>query len=260
MDFTGDGTSWKKKKAVEGKMIIAVLSDIHGNLEALEAVSHDLEHRNIDKVICLGDNVGYGPDPEEVVQHIRRKGYDSILGNHEFALMDQRGRRWLNFLAAENNEATERLLSPESLAYCHGLPLFITVADGHFVHAYPPDSVFRYLYRQPDEKIAALFRKETASVFFVGHTHKLQLVTVEKGDVERSRLSRGRIALNADQKYIINCGSVGQPRDGDHQAKYLLWNEDSRELEVRFVDYTREVTMQKIKDRGFPEAYAIRLR
>lgn len=241
-------------------MKIAVLSDIHGNLEALEAVSKDLDRQHAQRVVCLGDNIGYGPDPEKVVQHIRRRGYESVLGNHEFALIDQRGRRWLNFQAAENNEATGQLLSPESRNYCRNLPLAIKIAGGHFVHAYPPESLFRYLYRQPDEKITALFAQEAASLFFVGHTHKLQLVTSEDGEIVRMRLGPGRIALVPGQKYIVNCGSVGQPRDGDHRAKYLLWHVDETELEVRFVDYAREVTMEKIKDRGFPEVYAMRLR
>jgi predicted phosphodiesterase len=241
-------------------MKIAVLSDIHGNLEALEAVSVDLDRQRVDRVVSLGDNIGYGPDPEKVVQHIRRKGYESVLGNHEFALMDQRARRWFNFQAAENNKATERLLSPESMVYCRNLPSSLMVAGGHFVHGYPPDSTFRYLYLQSDEKIAALFAKEAACLFFVGHTHKLQLVTIEKGEIVRRRLGRGRVALKAQQKYIINCGSVGQPRDGNHDAKYLVWHVDEKELEVRFVDYAREVTIEKIKDRGFPEVYGLRLR
>ena len=240
-------------------MKIAVLSDIHSNLEALEAVSRDLDRQQAQRVICLGDNIGYGPDPEKVVQHIRKRGYESILGNHEFALMDHRGRRWLNFQAAENNEATGQLLSAESIEYCRSLPLFIKVGGGHFVHAYPPDSLFRYLYRQSDDKITALFAKEAAALFFVGHTHKLQLVTSEDGGIVRSRLGRGRVSLNAEQKYIINCGSVGQPRNGDSQAKYLLWHVDETELEIRFVDYAREMTQQKIRDRGFPEVYAMRL-
>ncbi len=120
---------------------IAVLADIHGNLEAFEAVQAILVQQGADRVICLGDNIGYGPDPEEVVCRLRQLGYSSVLGNHEFALMDERGRRWLNFQAAENNIETEKLLSDESKEYCCSLPPFLAFENAHFVHGYPPDSV-----------------------------------------------------------------------------------------------------------------------
>ncbi len=240
-------------------MKIAVLADIHGNLEAFEAVIADLQSQRADRVICLGDNVGYGPDPEEVVSRMRQLGYLSVLGNHEFALMDERGRRWLNFQAAENNIETEKLLSDKNKDYCCRLPAFLEIENAHFVHGYPPASVFRYLNRQSDEKIAALFDSTSSSLFFLGHTHRLELVTRQKGLITRRVLGREKVVLASDEKYIINCGSVGQPRDGDSRAKYFLWDCGRRQLDVRFVDYDNKKTMQKIRDRGFPEIYAIRL-
>lgn len=241
-------------------MRIAVLSDIHGNLEAFDAVRADIEQLGVDKVVCLGDNIGYGPDPEAVVQRLLQVGYQSILGNHEFALMDQRGRRWLNFQAAENNLETEKLLSAESIAFCCNLPTFLEFENGLFVHGYPPDSVFRYLEKQSDQRVATLFGNCSASLIFLGHTHRLQLVTRENDDIIRRPLGREKITVVPGEKYIINCGSVGQPRDGDNRAKYLLWDLRKRELEVRFVAYDNETTMKKIRERGFPEIYALRLR
>ncbi|GAB6191268.1 metallophosphoesterase family protein [Desulfocastanea catecholica] len=241
-------------------MKIAVLADIHGNLEAFEAVRGDLEAQGAQRGICLGDNIGYGPDPEAVICRMRQLGYQSVLGNHEFALFDPRGRRWLNFQAAENNIETEKLLSGESKDYCRSLPTHLLVANAHFVHGCPPDSVFRYLDRQSDEKIAALFASAQASLFFVGHTHRLQLVTGHDGVVSRRALGRETVVLLPDKKYIINCGSVGQPRDGDKRAKYILWDSEKWLFEVRFVEYDNEKTMQKIRDLGFPDIYALRLR
>jgi diadenosine tetraphosphatase ApaH/serine/threonine PP2A family protein phosphatase len=240
-------------------MKVAILADIHGNLEALQAVQADLLSYAVDRVVCLGDNIGYGPDPDGVITLIRQQGYASMLGNHEFALTDKRGRRWLNFQAAENNQETKELLSPENLQFCRSLPLFIQLDDGHFVHGFPEDSIFRYLPKQDDEKIKKLFEKSTASVFFVGHTHDLQLVTEENGIVLRRGLQQGRFSLDPTQKYIINCGSVGQPRDGDKRAKYVLWDSVAREIEVRFVGYDVEQTKDKIHQRGFPKVYALRL-
>ena len=240
-------------------MKVAILADIHGNLEALQAVEADLCCNAVDHVVCLGDNIGYGPDPDEVVTSLRQQGYDSVLGNHEFALTDMRGRRWLNFQAAENNQATKELLSPENLQFCCMLPFFIRLDDGHFVHGFPEDSIFRYLPKQDDDTIKKLFQKSTAAIFFVGHTHDLQLVTEENDAVLRKKLKRGRFSLDPNKKYIINCGSVGQPRDGDNSAKYVLWDSVRRQIEVRFVPYNIQQTQDKIKQRGFPKVYALRL-
>ncbi len=241
-------------------MKIAVLSDIHGNLEAFEAVCADLMRQGANRVICLGDNIGYGPNPEEVICRVRQRGFVSVLGNHEFALKDARGRRWFNFQAAENNIETEKLLSDESKEFCCSLPPFIEVENAHFVHGYPPASVFRYLNRQSDEKISTLFDQTLTSLFFLGHTHRLELVTGRNGAITRQVLKQERVAFAPDEKYIVNCGSVGQPRDGDNRAKYVLWDCSKHQLEVRFVEYDYMTTMKKIRDRGFSEIYAIRLR
>jgi len=239
---------------------VAVLSDIHGNMEALEAVEADLRLQGADRVICLGDNIGYGPDPQAVVDRLRQRGYLSILGNHEFALGDPRGRRWFNFQAAENNIETEKLLSKDNKEFCCRLPNSIEVEEAHFVHGYPPASVFRYLDRQSDASIATLFGSTPATLFFVGHTHRLALVSGRNGTVTRRALQEETVMLEPDTKYIVNCGSVGQPRDGDRRAKYIVWDRVKRQLIVRFVAYDQKKTMQKIRDLGFPEIYALRLR
>lgn len=240
-------------------MKIAVLADIHGNLEALVAVLYDLQQQGAERIICLGDSIGYGPDPEAVVSRLRLLQVDSVLGNHECALMDGRARRWLNFQAAENNVATEKLLSADNREYCCALPPFLVVAGAHFVHAFPPASVFRYLHSQADAKIADLFATATPRLFFVGHTHRLVLVSGQQGSISRRALTKECVSLEADKKYIVNCGSVGQPRDGDYRAKYLLWDAVAGQLNVRYVAYDHHLTMQKIKDCGFPEIYAMRL-
>lgn len=252
--------SWKEKRVGDSRVKLAILSDIHGNLEAFEAVYTDLVQQGAERVVSLGDNIGYGPNPEEVVCRLQQLGCRSVLGNHEFALMDIRGRRWLNFQAAENNIETEKLLSDKNKIYCCNLPPFFEFEGGYFVHAYPPDSVFRYLDRQDDQKIAKLFEKLPAELFFLGHTHRLQLVAGRNGKISRRALGQELLTLKEGEKYIVNCGSVGQPRDGDNRAKYLLWDCDKRELEVRFVEYDITKTMQKILDLGFPEVYALRLR
>lgn len=240
-------------------MRVAVLTDIHGNFDALQAVEKDLKSVTVDRVISLGDNIGYGPEPDKVVDFLRMSGFVSILGNHEYALYDQRARRWLNFQAAENNAATKELLSEENLHFCRGLPFSIKFDGAYFVHGFPRDNVFLYLYRQDDERVVQMLENLDVYVVFVGHTHKLQLVSYDGETVSRRKLGRETVSLENGVRYIVNCGSVGQPRDGESSAKYIIWNSDPKSIEVRYVPYDNKKTKKKIRGRGFPEVYALRL-
>lgn len=241
-------------------MRIAILSDIHGNLEALDAVVRDVGRKRVDIIVSLGDMIGYGPDPDAVVQQVRDLQCYALLGNHEASLIGVGARRWMNFQAQENNIRTEALLSPENLAYCRSLPRSLSLDGLTFVHGYPPDSVFAYLFNQSDRKIAELFASSPGELFFVGHTHDLQLVQQEGQTIIREPLLNKRIHLVDHRNYIVNAGSVGQPRDGDNRAKYLVWDDSTREVEVLFVPYDFTVTARKIIERGFPDVYAERLR
>jgi len=240
-------------------MKIGVLSDIHANLEALQAVDKELQLADVKRVISLGDMIGYGPDPQAVVAFVRARGYLGVLGNHEFALGDARARRWLNFQAAENNAISEAMLTEDNLEYCTSLPFSLRNEGGYFVHAYPPNSVFRYLYRQSDEKIVSLFARNISRIFFVGHTHRLQLIAGTDTEIVRIKLAEGKTVLAGGKNYIVNCGSVGQPRQRDGRANCIIWDSLNHQVELRCVDYDRERTIAKIRKLGFPEAYAMRL-
>jgi predicted phosphodiesterase len=241
-------------------MRLAILSDIHGNLEAFQAVCADLPQQRLDGVVCLGDMIGYGPDPEDVIRGVRNLQCRTVLGNHEASLLSAKARNWMNFQARENSIKTEQLLSEESLAYCRTLPSFLDIGTAWFVHGYPPASVFTYLYKKPDHMIEELFVASGASLYFVGHTHELLLVSKQQGKISRFPLAEGRLRLEKDKRYIINAGSVGQPRDGNNLAKYLVWDDETWDLKVRFIPYDIEKTITKIHNRGFPDIYAERLR
>ena len=159
-------------------MKTAVLSDIHGNLEALEAVMADLEESNPDRIICLGDVIGYGPNPEEVIKTIAAQQISCVLGNHEAALSSEKALGWLNFLARENNIATKALLTEQSLDFCAALPRSLSFENARFIHGCPPDSILKYLYMLSDDDITKLVKSLPETRFFVGHTHDLQLITV----------------------------------------------------------------------------------
>jgi predicted phosphodiesterase len=240
-------------------MKIAILSDIHGNLEAFQAVIADMETKQLDKVICLGDLIGYGPDPEEVVSLFQKKGYLSVLGNHEAALQTKKMRDWLNFQAQENSLHTEKLLSPQSITFCCELKKSTMFAEALCVHGFPPDSVVKYSNRVTDDEFISYFENCANHLCFVGHSHELLLVSWENGKLHKESLAEGIYSLSASVKYLINAGSVGQPRDGNNNAKYLIWDTQKKTIEVRFVPYDTHTTIQKIIDRGFPKAYGLRL-
>jgi len=240
-------------------MQIAVLSDIHGNLEAFQAVITDMETKQLDEVICLGDLVGYGPDPEEVVTLFQKKGYFSVLGNHEAALKTKKMRDWLNFQAQENSLHTEKLLSPQSINFCRELNKSAVFADALCVHGFPPNSVVKYITRVADSECVSFFENSDEKICFVGHSHELLMVSWKDGKLHKETLTKGIYSLSASAKYLISAGSVGQPRDGNNNAKYLIWNTDKKSIEVRYVPYNTKITIQKIIDRGFPKAYGLRL-
>ncbi len=240
-------------------MLVAILSDIHANLEAFESVINDLEMRKPDKVICLGDLIGYGPDPEAVVNLARQKGYTSVLGNHEAALFEEKMRKWLNFQAKENSIQTEKLLSQENLAYCRNLQKSLVFEDALFVHGFPPDSVLGYITVKSDRSISSYLTDEPRNLIFVGHTHDLLVVTWNGTNLSRGPFMEKELVMQKGCTYIINCGSVGQPRDGENTAKYILWHTKSNRIESVHIPYDFKTTTRKIKERGFPDAYGYRL-
>lgn len=237
-------------------MLVAVLSDIHGNIEALEAVWQDMAPLQIGQVVCLGDVVGYGPNPEETLISVRERGVLCCMGNHELGIVNATERVWFNSTAQKGLGLTANLLSSESLRYMASLPRYVCLAGARFVHGFPPDSVTTYLFHADEDEIAAWFERGEA-LTFVGHTHELGLVTRDGAEVERRDLVRERFVPQSP--CIINAGSVGQPRDGNNNAKYLIWNTHTGLIEVRFVPYDIERTVDKIRKRGFPEYYATRL-
>jgi predicted phosphodiesterase len=238
---------------------MAIISDVHGNLEALRAVWADLTAAEAAEVYCLGDSVGYGPDPEAVLGFLREKGVQSVMGNHELGLAEPAYLDWFNPQARQALIRTKELLSAESLAYIAGLPRVLIVRGIRLVHGLPPESPTTYLFEASDGRLAAEMAAVAEEICFVGHTHELGLVRVKDGDVKHLKLAGGRRLLPSDARWIVNIGSVGQPRDGDLSAKYALYDPVERELEIRFVPYDPTETKRKIRERGLGEIYAMRL-
>jgi diadenosine tetraphosphatase ApaH/serine/threonine PP2A family protein phosphatase len=239
-------------------MRIAVISDVHANLAALEAVLADMDGR-ADEVFSLGDNIGYGPDPEAVLRVLEARGIPSVMGNHELGLVRGDVLARFNPSARRSLEITRDHLSTESLKALADLPGFITREGCRFVHGAPPDSCQRYLFELSDTQLRSCFEAMNETVCFVGHTHDLEMVFPRGDRIHREGLPRGTVSLPDECRAIFNIGSVGQPRDGDNRAKYVVYDTGERTLEVRFVDYDIGATVERILKLGMPEINAHRL-
>lgn len=251
-------TAWGPRATERQHMKIAILSDIHANLEAFQAVLEDIRSLEIAHTISFGDMVGYGPNPEEVIQLVRSCGVHCTMGNHELGIAVRKERQWFNPSARKGLTITERLMSRESLDYIARLPRSHFRPDWCGVHGFPPDSLTTYLFEMDLDRLTSWFSAFAWPVTFVGHTHELELVAWDGTSAERRPLIRETVVLEKE-KYIVNVGSVGQPRDGDNSAKYIVWDPDRKQITVRFVPYDYQATAQKIINRGFPRYYATRL-
>jgi len=240
-------------------MKIAIISDIHGNYNALQSVLADIEGNRVDKILCLGDCIGYGPEPEQVINEIRRRAIPTILGNHEMAVGNQLHLDWFNPMARRSLEQTITMLSPTSMAFIRKLP-YNLVTDGCWcVHGYPPESARIYLFQKSTEQIQETCATLTERICFVGHTHDLEIIRFDGSQVIRQPLTQGIASLAAGSKYIVNAGSVGQPRDGNNRAKYVIWHKTADLIETRYIPYDIADTVAKIKRAGLPEPHADRL-
>jgi predicted phosphodiesterase len=240
-------------------MRLAILSDIHGNLEAFKEVLADMAEANIDEAVCLGDNIGYGPEPDEVVKLLREQAIPSVMGNHELSLVDPEYLSWMNPSAQKSLILTAQLLSADTIEYLKTLPPAIPFHGSLCVHGCPPDSVTTYLFELSRKVLKELFLAMPEKVCFVGHTHDLEIFTFDGQKVKGAPLREGVVKLDQENQYLINIGSVGQPRDGNNNAKYVIWDNESGTLEVRFVPYDIATTAEKILKLGFPEFNADRL-
>ena len=239
---------------------MAILSDIHGNLNAFEEVLKDIDALGVSKIFSLGDNIGYGPEPEAVIQRLQARDIPSVLGNHELAVTDASELDWFNPVARESLLKTVEMLSAASIERIHQFPYCRVEGDYRFVHGFPPDSPVIYQFQASDDDLVKTFSELQEHIFFTGHTHYPEINEYNAGAIEKYKFSRQTLPLKTEARYIINAGSVGQPRDGNNNAKYILFDTAALTVELRYIPYDIESTVQKILDAGLPEAHALRLR
>ncbi len=236
-------------------MRLAVLSDVHSNLEALDAVLADA---SADRVVVLGDLIGYNADPQAVVSRLIGVGATLLAGNHDLALTRRFDLDWFNAVAAEAIEWTRSRIDDEVYAALSSLDPIARLGDRVLVHGSVRDPAAEYL--KDAGAAAASFDAEAFSLGFYGHTHVPYVFSRSNGAVSvRGALAHDGDSLTLDPalRYLINPGSVGQPRDHDPRASYVIV-EDER-VSWHRVSYDVETAQRKVLDAGLPPVLAERL-
>jgi len=240
-------------------MRIAVISDIHSNMEAFNRVLGDADRSFIDAMVCLGDVIGYGPEPNEAIRLIRERNIPTVMGNHELGVAECDYMDHLNPIACKSLKMTIKMLSEESLSFVTGLEHFLVSYDSRFVHGFPPDSPTTYMFEISNIKMRGIFGQYKERLCFTGHTHNPEIVEFDGDFVVRALLNKGVTTLDKDKRYIINAGSVGQPRDRNNRAKYVIWDTANDSIEVKHISYDVESVANKIIKAGLPSINATRL-
>ncbi len=234
-------------------MKIAIISDIHGNLEALTEVFNYLANNNINDVYCLGDIVGYGPNPNECVSLISEKCIKSIIGNHDHAVLGLTSVEYFNDFAKLSTFWTTNNISETSKDFLLSLDFQFKTKTLMFVHSSPSDPAsWNYILSETDAKYE--FKYFDQNICFIGHSH--YPVIFSKKGYSRKR----KVKLNTTNKYIVNVGSTGQPRDGDSRACFSVFDTEQNLIEYVRLEYDIEKTRKKIKKAGLPMFLADRLK
>lgn len=238
-------------------MLLLIVSDIHGNLGAFEAVLADAGE--FDMIWSLGDIVGYGPRPNECIAKLNEYDHLAIPGNHDWGVLGKLDLTGFNQDAREANLWTRGELLPESRAYLEALPQTIEQEGFSLAHGSPRYPIWEYLF-YPREATASFGHFET-TVCLVGHTHvpRIFRLTDPGRPCEVLRLPEEKAVQLDDHRYIINPGSVGQPRDRDPRAAYMLLDTQARVFQHRRVSYEIAETQQLMRKSGLPHRQAARL-
>jgi len=238
---------------------LAILSDVHANLPALEAVLADVAGQSVHRIVSLGDVVGYGAWPNECCELLQDKRAISVMGNHDLAAVEEGAEEWFTPPArkcilwtreqlAERNRRTLKSLPDvrkvESVTLCHGS---LTERDEYVYSWHGALPTFQLL---------------TTRVGFLGHTHYAcwfyHAVDPPRGDGTMTP-EGGRLKVSPDGSYLVNPGAVGQPRDGNPAAAYAIYDDQLEEIELRRVRYDTEAAAKGIIDAGLPTTMAVRL-
>lgn len=239
-------------------MLYGIIADIHSNLEAFEVVLREL--RDVNRLICLGDIVGYGPNPNECNGLIKEKKISTVAGNHDKAAVREMNTEWFNESARRAIEWTEERLTESGREYLKSLTLTLEFPDFQIVHGSLREPLEEYVTTLGEA--AASMEMSKKPLLFVGHTHVPMCVVMSKeskfdGWVLKDNQS---IKISDYHKVLINPGGVGQPRDGDPRASFGVYDSDKKEFRLRRIEYNIPAVQEKMVAAGLPQSLIDRLK
>lgn len=237
-------------------MRYAIFSDVHSNLEAFESVLSAYEKEGIDKYLCVGDIVGYGANPKECIKINRKRQIITVAGNHDWASTGKFRIEFFNPYAREAVLWTKQQIDTGEVDYLNNLELVYRQEDFCLVHGtlLSPEC-FDYLFELSDAKDS--FKVMQTTLCFVGHTHSP--IIFEKDDEKINYSKETAIKIEPNKQYIVNVGSVGQPRDGDNRTCFCIYDSKEKTVQIKRVEYEIKTSQIKILDAGLPSFLANRL-
>lgn len=236
-------------------MRFAIISDIHGNLPALEAVLAEIARMRPDTICCLGDIVGYGPFPNECIALVRKQCNVVVKGNHDSGLLGEASLADFNQYGQRAIRWTAGVVSQENLDFLRGLPMQTTAGPVTLVHASPANpGAWTYVFTMDAAREG--FKALTTDIACIGHTH---VPVVIGEDLSINTFHAPRAEETESCRFLINVGSVGQPRDGDPRSAFGFLDTTAWTYELVRVEYNVEGTAAAILKAGLPDALARRL-
>jgi diadenosine tetraphosphatase ApaH/serine/threonine PP2A family protein phosphatase len=240
-------------------MRVAVISDIHGNLHALDATIVALEAEQPDAIWCLGDLVGYGPRPNECCARVAGLVDICLIGNHDLGVLERISLEEFAHEAGESARWTQGVLGDEARSYLSGLSpsTEIPEAGAELYHASPRDPVWEYVLDAGSMRAA--LEDTVQPLIMVGHSHVPLWAVLEDGQLRAAHAPAGTEIDLSEGRVLLNPGSVGQPRDGDWRAAFAILDLEERRARFRRVEYDVGETQEEIREEGLPDALAERL-
>ncbi len=239
-------------------MRVLVISDIHANYTALEAVLNDAG--TVDETWCLGDMVGYGPDPNAVIEQVRELPHlTCILGNHDVAVTGEMAFEAFNGDARRSLTWTEKVLTADNMDFLRAMPHHARVrGEVTLAHGSPRDPIWEYVLNTLSARLN--FDHFGTPFCFVGHSHIQSMFKLdEKSNRVTLEMPRVGVPVTLVPRVIMNPGSAGQPRDRDARAAYAIYDTQARSWEARRAEYNFAEVQQRIREAGLPEKHAVRL-
>ncbi len=231
-----------------------VLADIHSNLDALNSVLKEAEKIGFERILCLGDIVGYGPEPNRCVEVMREKEAICIMGNHDAAACNLVDLNWFNPHAKECIIWTKKILTAENKKFLKELPIFFSTKFLYAVHGTPKDPIMEYMDL---EKAREALEMVIENLILVGHTHE-SFYYIE-GKAETELIPDDKLIEFEGKRIVVNVPAVGQPRDGNPNAGFAILDFEKKIFEVKRVNYDIESAAKKIIKAGLPTIEAERL-